>query len=134
MAPVAVAVPIVRPADGLDSVTAKPSSGSTVVSPATRTVIVFDVSPAPNVTVPDGSTPPAKTDALAACSPLPPTDQSKDWFEAKAWPSITVKVKAVVPLLPSILLASAATIDTVGLSSLRMAPVAVAVPIVRPAD
>ena len=50
---------------GSDSVTVKPSSGSTVVSPATLTVIVLLVWPAAKLTVPEGSTPPAKSAALA---------------------------------------------------------------------
>src|SRR4051812_23944503 len=133
MVPLADAVPMVSPADGLDSVTAKPSSASTVVSPAARIVIVFEVWPTANVTVPEGNTPVAKSDALAACNPLPATDQSTDWLEAEAWPSVTVKVKDVVPLLPSALTASRAAIET-DASSLRMVPLADAVPIVRPAD
>ena len=47
--PVAVAVVIVPPI-GPESVTVKPSFGSTVVSPLTLTVITFEVSPAAKVT------------------------------------------------------------------------------------
>ena len=49
---------------------------------------------------------------------------------------VTVKVKAVLPLLPSFRLALAAAIDSDGpaaVSSLRMVPVAVAVPMAVPA-
>ena len=61
---VAVAVPMVAP--GLDSVTLKLSSGSTMVSPLTLTVIVLLVSPAAKLTVPDGSVPPNR------CVAVPP--------------------------------------------------------------
>ena len=44
----------------------KASFGSTVVSPATLTVITLEVSPAAKLTLPLGSTPPAKSAALAA--------------------------------------------------------------------
>ena len=70
--PVAVAVLIVAPT-GLESVTVKPSSGSTVVSPLTLIVITLEVSVAANVTLPLGSTLPAKSAALAAFVPLPVT-------------------------------------------------------------
>ena len=63
------------PRRGLDSVTVKPSSGSTVVSPATLTVMVWLVWPAAKLTVPEGSTPPAKSVALAGAAPLPVTAQ-----------------------------------------------------------
>ena len=49
---------------------------------------------------------------------------------------VTVKVKAVLPLLPSFRLALVAAIDSDGpaaASSLRIVPVAVAVPMVVPA-
>jgi len=61
---VAAAVPSVDPV-GADSVTVNVSSGSTTVSPATFTVIVAVAWPATNDTVPDGSTPPAKSAAVA---------------------------------------------------------------------
>ena len=56
MVPVAVAVPMVVPALGLDSVSVKPSVDSTAVSPATLTVMVLLVSPAAKLTVPVGNT------------------------------------------------------------------------------
>ena len=52
MVPVAAAVPMVVPALGADSVTVKPSSASTVVSPATLMVTVLLVSPAAKLSVP----------------------------------------------------------------------------------
>ena len=51
MVPVAVAVPSLAP-EGAESVTVNVSSGSTVASPVTATLIVLDVSPAANVKVP----------------------------------------------------------------------------------
>ncbi len=72
---------MVPPADGLvicaspdafDSVTEKPSSGSTAVSPLTFTVMVLLISPAAKLTVPLGSVPP-KSAALAGLTPLPVT-------------------------------------------------------------
>ena len=68
----AVAVVICAPPEALDSVTVKPSSGSTVVSPLTLTVIVLLVSPAAKLTTPLGSVPP-KSAALAGLAPLPVT-------------------------------------------------------------
>ena len=53
----AVPVPMVAPT-GLESTTLKLSSGSTVVSPLTLSVIDLLVSPAAKLTVPDGSVPP----------------------------------------------------------------------------
>src|SRR4051794_23176194 len=73
MVPLADAVPMVSPADGLDSVTVKPSSASTVVSPATRTVIVFEDWQTAEEGVPEGNTPPAKSDPLAGAPPEPAT-------------------------------------------------------------
>ena len=70
---VAVAVPMVVPALGLDSVTVKFSLGSTVASPATLTVIVLLVSPAAKLTVPVGKAPPVKSAATAGLAPLPVT-------------------------------------------------------------
>ena len=73
MVPVAAAVPMVVPALGFDSVTVKFSPGSTVLSPATLTVIVLLVSPAAKLTVPVGNTPPVKSAAVAGLAPLPVT-------------------------------------------------------------
>ena len=73
MVPVAAAVPMTVPALGLDKVTVKSSPGSTVLSPATFTVMVLLVSPAAKLTVPVGSTPPVKSAAAAGLAPLPVT-------------------------------------------------------------
>ena len=69
----AAAVLMVVPALGLDSVTVKPSLGSTVASAATLTVIVLVVSPAAKLTVPVGKAPPVKSAAVAGLAPLPVT-------------------------------------------------------------
>ena len=110
--PDAAAVPIVVPADALDSVTVKPLSGSTVLSPATLTVMVLLVSPAAKLTVPEGSAPPTKSAASAAFAPLPVTAQSAEPAWLVSPERVTVKVNAVLPLLPSALLADAAAIET----------------------
>ena len=73
MVPVAAAVPMAVPALGLDRVTVKFSADSTVLSPATLTVMVFVASPAAKLTVPVGNTPPAKSAAAAGLAPLPVT-------------------------------------------------------------
>ena len=52
MVPVAVAVPRVAP-DGVDNVTVNVSVGSTVVSPVTATLRVWEVTPAAKVRVPE---------------------------------------------------------------------------------
>ncbi len=69
--PLAVVVPSVAP-EALDRTTLNVSSGSTVVSPATLTVIVLLVSPAAKLTIPVGKVPPVKSLALAAV-PTPDT-------------------------------------------------------------
>src|SRR5260221_12407529 len=73
---VAVAVPRVAPVLGPDRVTVKASLASTVVSPATLTVIVLLVWPTAKLTVPDGRLPPAKSAPLTAA---PPTAQLTLW-------------------------------------------------------
>src|SRR5262249_24868346 len=103
MVPLAVPVAMASPADGFDNVTVKPSSGSANVSPKTPTVIVFDVSPAANVTVPDGRTPPAKSAAFAGFVPPPVTAQFTLPDDDVPPVRLTVKVNGVVPLLPSVL-------------------------------
>jgi hypothetical protein len=72
MIPLADAVPIVVPKLGLLSKTVNPSLDSTTLSPATSTVMVLLVSPAANVTVPVGSTPPMKSLADAEFVPRVP--------------------------------------------------------------
>src|SRR5918992_4727377 len=114
MVPEAAAVPIAVPALGLDSVTVKFSPGSTVLSPATLTVMVLLVSPAAKLTVPVGNTPPAKSAAAAGLAPLPVTAKAAVDAPAVLPVRDTVKVKAVLPLLPSFRLAFAAAIDNVG--------------------
>ena len=108
--PVAVAVVMVYPAEGVESVTVKPSSGSIVESPRTLTVIVVLVSPAAKLTVPVGSAPPAKS---AAVTPLPLTAQLAVLVPVVSPLRVTVKVKGVAPALPSALFAEAAVIEIV---------------------
>ena len=91
------AVAIVAPLLGLDSVTVKPSSGSTTVSPATLTVIVLLVSAAAKLTVPEGRTPPAKSDPAAALAPLPVTAQLALLAMLVLPPRVTVKVNGELP-------------------------------------
>ena len=102
------------PALGLDKATVKFSAGSTVLSPATFTVMVLLVSPAAKLTVPVGNTPPAKSAAAAGLAPLPVTAKAAVDAPAVLPVRDTVKVKAVLPLLPSFRLAFAAAIDRVG--------------------
>src|SRR6478609_12044122 len=135
MVPVAVAVPMVVPELGFDRVTLNPSLGSTVVSAATFTVMVLLVSPAAKLTVPVGKAAPVKSAAFAGLAPLPVTAKAAVDAPAVLPVRVTVKVKAVLPLLPSFRLAFAAAIDSDGPtapSSLTMVPVAVAVPMVVP--
>src|SRR5262245_26399596 len=112
MTPVAAAVAMVVPALGADSVTVKPSLGSTVVSPATLMVMSWLVWPAAKLTVPVGNTPPsaAKSAALAGLAPLPETVQVADDAPVVLPERVTVKVNGVLPVLPSALLAAAAAI------------------------
>ena len=130
MMPVAEAVPRLVPVLGEDSVTEKASSGSTVLSPATSMVMTFEVSPAAKLTVPDGSTPPAKS------APVTAEPATAHWALAAALRSpvrVTVKVKVVPPESPSGLSALVAAIDS-ELSSLRMMPVALPSTIDAPSD
>ncbi len=75
----------------------KASSASLTVSPATLMVRVLIVSPAAKVTVPEGSTPPAKSAALAT------PDSVKATLPARASPPLRVtwKVNGVEPEWPS---------------------------------
>src|SRR4051794_16408123 len=139
MVPVALAVPRVAPVEGLESLTVKPSFGSTVLSPATLTVMVLLVSPAAKLMLPEGSTPPAKSAALAGLVPEPATVQAVLAAPVVSPVRVTVKVKGVVvPAAPSALLALAAAIDNCApvmvVSSLVMVPVALAVPRVAPVE
>src|SRR5438270_519794 len=72
MVPLALAVPMVAPV-AFDSVTVKPSSGSTVVSPLTLTVMIFELSPDAKLTLPEGKLPPK---SLASAPPLGAPDTS----------------------------------------------------------
>jgi hypothetical protein len=98
------------PALGLLSNTAKPSSDSTTPSPATHTVTTLLVSPAAKLTTPVGKALPKKSAAAAALLPEPVTAQLAvlAWFVAPV--RVTVKVNAVLPLLPSAFTAEVAAI------------------------
>jgi hypothetical protein len=99
--PVALEVLIVVPDEGFDRVTVKPSSGSIDLSPATLTVMVLLVWPAAKLTVPEGRTPWVKSAAFAGWLPLPVTAQATLAAPAVLPERVTVKVKGVVPALPS---------------------------------
>ena len=91
MMPLALAVPRVLPV-GLDRVTVKPLSCSTLVSPATSMLIVLDVSPAAKDTVPEGRMEPVKSAATAGLVPDPLTAHSADELpEVSPW-RLTEKV------------------------------------------
>ena len=140
--PSAVAVVILAPPVGLDSVTVNSRSPWAVVFPATSTSISFWFSPAANVTVPFVSALPVKSAATAAeTAPelaLPVTAQ----FTKKTETAFTTWLPKAVrwitnrngfgPLLPSLRFAKVAMIDRFTSSS-RIVPVAAAVPIVAPA-
>ena len=103
MVPVAVAVVMVAPLVGLERVMVKFSSGSMVVSPLMLMVMVFEFSPSiasTKIMLPDGRVPP-KSVALAGFMPVPVTDQSTLLFPIVEL-RVTVKVKAFVPLFPSL--------------------------------
>ena len=130
MTPVADAVPRAVPGPGADRVTVKVSLPSTWVSPATLTVMTFELSPAAKLTRPDGSTPPVKS---APSTPAPLTAQWALSAPLRSPTRVTVKVNAVLPDWPSALSALVAAIDSDASSSTI---VAVAVPsrIDAPAD
>ena len=123
--PVALVVVIVAPV-AFDNVTVKPSSDSTVVSPATLTVMVWLVSPAAKFTVPEGSVPPVKSAALGS-DPLLVTAQVALLAAVVEPARVTVKVNGVVPEFPSGRLAFVAAIDRVETFVSRV-PAAEAVP------
>ena len=111
MVPVAVLVPML-PLLGVASTTWKPSFASPVLSRATLIVTVRLASPAAKLTVPDGSTPPAKSAALAGAAPLPVTLKATDPAPMVLPVRCARKVKAVVPLpLPSARAAKLAAIE-----------------------
>ena len=130
MTPVADAVPRLVPGPGSDRMTVKLSSPSSWVSPATWRVIVFEVSPIPSVTVPEGSVPPAKSAPFTA-GPL--TAQLAVAGRVVSPVRVTVKVKAVVPASPSTASAPAAVIDSAASSS-TIVPVALPSRIDAPSD
>jgi hypothetical protein len=88
-------------------VTVNVSSGSTTVSPATRIVIVWLVSPGANWTVPLGSWLPVESRwqsaglVAAARRPVYVDAGRRRWCRPMR---VTVNVNGVVPLLPSALL------------------------------
>ncbi len=118
----------------LERVTVKFSFGSTVVSPWTLTVITLLVSQGAKLTTPLGNTPPTKSAALAGLVPVPVTAQLTLLLPEMITSRVTVKVKALLPLLPSVRLLLAAAMVRVGAatSSLLIVPVAVAVVMVAP--
>ena len=127
----AEAVPIDVPALAEDKVTAKASSISIALSPATLTVIVWLVWPAAKFTVPDGNTPPTKSAPFTGFAPVPATVQVALAADVVVPVRVTVKVNGVVaPAAPSnfALALGAIEIDDTT-SSFKIVPVALAVPI-----
>ena len=86
---------------GLLNVTLKVSFASKMESPLTLRVIVFAVSPAAKLTVPVGKVPP-KSAALAGLVPLPVTAKLALLAMVISPDRVTVKVKALVPVFPSV--------------------------------
>src|SRR5262245_26810601 len=93
--------------------------------------MVLLVSPAAKLTGPVGNAAP-KSAAVAGLLPLPVTASLSVDAAVVLLLRVTVRVNGVLPLLPSFRLAVAAAIDS-EVSSLRMVPMAVAVPRVVPA-
>ena len=85
-APLAIELPPV----GLDRITVNTSTGSTVASPATLTVIVLVTSPAAKLSDPVGRTPPAKSAAFAGLLPEPVTAQLTFTAEVRLSERVTV--------------------------------------------
>ena len=115
------------PALGEESTTEKASLASTTVSPATLMLMIFEVSSAAKITVPEGSVPPVKSAPVTAA---PATAQCALAAPLRSPVRVTVKVNGVLPAWPSGLSALVAAIDSdAGAeSSLRMTPMAEAVP------
>ena len=101
MDPLALAVARVMSVDGLERVTVKPWAALVTVLGATSMVMVWLVCPAAKLTVPEGSTPPAKSAAIAGLLPLPATVQAAEAAIEVLPPRVTVKVNGVVPDVPS---------------------------------
>jgi hypothetical protein len=110
--PIAVEVPIAAPVDEWRR-TLNLSSYSTTSSPFTLTDIIFELSPAAKDTVPDGSTPLRKSAAFAGALPTPTTRHRTLLTPLRFPVRFTVKVKALLPLLPSSWAALVASIDSV---------------------
>ncbi|MFM5957229.1 MAG: hypothetical protein ACKOQ2_08695, partial [Dolichospermum sp.] len=87
-----------------------------------------------NQTVVEGKTPPTKSLASAGLVPEPVTAQLTLLAPVVLTARVTVKVKALLPLFPSVWLALVAAIAKVGTatSSFWIVPIAVAVVIVAP--
>ena len=100
----ALAPSTTTPAGAVPSNRSKRSPPSRSVSPATCTTTVALACPAAKLTVPDGSTLPGKSRASAGSVPMaiaPSTDQGMLNALPIAPPRVMVKVKPVVPALPS---------------------------------
>jgi hypothetical protein len=110
--PIAVDVPIVAPVDEWRT-TLKLSSFSTIISPLTSIEIIFELSPVAKDTVPDGSTPLGKSAAFAGTLPTPTTRHRTLLTPLRSPVRLTVKVKALLPLLPSSWAALLAAIERV---------------------
>jgi len=108
-----------------ESVTVNPSSGSTIVSPTTLSVITLLVSFAAKLICPVGKVPP-KSALVAGFAPLPATEYVTLAAFVVNPIRVTLKVNGVVPEFPSNWLALAAVIAR-ELSSFRIVPTAVAV-------
>ncbi len=137
--PTAVAVVIDTPAWAPERLTVKLAFSSAKVSPATSTVTVWAAWAAENTTCPAGSCPPIKSAPLAAvieATPPPVTAQSAPAVPAVSPVRVTVKVNAVLPLLPSAfsaLTGAIASAPVPRVSSFQIRAVARTVPIVTPA-
>ena len=106
------------PPTGFESVTVKPSSGSSSVSPVTTRAISCSTSPAAKLTVPEGSVPPK-----SAASASPETPKSTEAAPVVSPDRLTVKVKSVVPVSPSGFSASVAAIVKIEPSAGASVPV-----------
>ena len=110
--PIAVDAPILAPLDEYKT-TLKLSLFSITKSPLTSTEIIFELSPAAKDTVPDGSTPLRKSAAFAGVLPTPTTRHRTLLTPLRSPVRFTVKVKALLPLLPSSWAALLAAIERV---------------------
>ena len=106
--PSALAVGIVAPADGLNSVTVNPSSTSMSLSPMTSIDTVSDVWFGMKVTLPDAV---AKSSPSAGLAPLPAGEKNTVSVPLRSPVRVTVNVNAVVPPFPSAFTASVVAIE-----------------------